>query len=276
MEEIVSSVQDITATRFLLFIFAIIITLVLSGAIANFVKNILTGHLKKSVARVVSKVTLYAFYFIGFSYSLTSIINFNLPAVLAALGVLGAFCFVPTIPVLQNAISGIVITFTRPLKEGDFVDVGGELCLVEDISLLKTKVLSMNGRIIFVPNLSLINGNIVNYTKGKYERVTLTIDIKNTVTFEQAKEVINDVCTQMQKIVSEEMLRRRNSIREYFEEMETVEDVNPKCYLKSIGAEKLSLDISYWIVDFSEKSEIISEFNENLIEHFAKNGITLA
>lgn len=125
MKTIPIDLQHITLINFFLFIFAVVATITIANTVSVFFKNILETKLSRSLIKWISKTATYIVYAIGFYISFTKIIKFDLPTALAALGVFGAFCFVPTIPVLQNVISGIFIAFTRPFKEGELVDIGG-------------------------------------------------------------------------------------------------------------------------------------------------------
>ena len=51
------------------------------------------------------------------------IINFDIPAALTALGILGLGLIFTTLPLLQNIAAGIVLTLGRPFKEDDIVEL---------------------------------------------------------------------------------------------------------------------------------------------------------
>lgn len=274
MEDIINNFQNVTLSRFLIFLFSILLTLFISGAIANLTKNILSKYLSRNIVKLIANIVLYTFYFIGFSVTLTKVVNFNLPAFLAALGVLGAFVFVPTIPVLQNAIAGIVIAFSRPVKVGNYIDAGGEIVLVDDIRLIKTRAISLNGKIIFIPNLSLINSTIVNYSMGKYEKVTITMDIANQQDFSIIKKTIIKTCVEHSRVHQFEQKFKRNFLNQYFNDEEFDNDLSPKCYITAIAKEKYALEVAFWISDFAAKKEIVNELWIKLEKEFRTNSIS--
>ena len=56
----------------------------------------------------------------------------------------------------ENFISGLLLLLERPVRKGDFIDVGGVLGTVEDIGLRATHVISRDGVTMIVPNASLV------------------------------------------------------------------------------------------------------------------------
>ncbi len=64
----------------------------------------------------------------------------------------------------ENFISGLLLLLERPVKKGDFIDVGGVLGTVEDIGLRATHVISREGVTMIVPNASLVTAMVVNHS----------------------------------------------------------------------------------------------------------------
>lgn len=64
----------------------------------------------------------------------------------------------------ENFISGLLLLIERPVRKGDFIDVGGVLGSVEDIGLRATHVLSREGVMMIVPNASLVTSLVINHS----------------------------------------------------------------------------------------------------------------
>lgn len=268
--------SHITVTSFLLFIFAVVATFILANSFSVLTYNKLENKIRRPLAKMIQKVVLYFILACGIYFSLTKIINFNLPAVLTALGVFGAFCFVPTIPILQNAICGLVATLMRPVKEGDFIDVGGEICEVTDMLLLKTKLRAKDGKIILMPNLTLVTGNIVKYAKGKFLQITVNIDYKNDKDMEDVIKFLNEICMENPDILPCELKQKNTLIDKYFEEKEKIEELNPQILVSKITKEKISLILHFWTWrNALEKEKIIGDFYRSLKEKAENNNIEL-
>ncbi len=104
---------------------------------------------------------------------------------------------------LANFAGGILILVLRPFKLGDFIECQGESGTVEVINVFYTHLITPDNKVVMIPNGALINGNITNYSKKALRRVDFTFSISYDEDFERAKEVINNVISSMDKILSD-------------------------------------------------------------------------
>ena len=74
---------------------------------------------------------------------------------------------------LQNLAGGIMLMAFHPFKRGDFIDAAGVSGTVKEISLFYTLLCTADNKHITVPNGSLMNANVVNYSAEKYRRVDM-------------------------------------------------------------------------------------------------------
>jgi small-conductance mechanosensitive channel len=72
---------------------------------------------------------------------------------------------------LGNAIAGLTISFSQPVRIGDDIEIRGERGIVEDIHLIFTVVKLSDGRRLVIPNDTLANEVIKNATMGGVTRV---------------------------------------------------------------------------------------------------------
>ncbi|MCA9211456.1 MAG: mechanosensitive ion channel [Planctomycetales bacterium] len=76
---------------------------------------------------------------------------------------------------LSNFASGVMIIMFRPFSVGDVIEVAGTKGKVEAIHVFNTLVNSPDNVKTFVPNGSIMAGNITNYSRERYRRVDLEI-----------------------------------------------------------------------------------------------------
>lgn len=100
---------------------------------------------------------------------------------------------------LGNFAGGVFLMIFKPIKVGDLIEAQGELGVVKEIEIFITKLTGLSNREIIIPNGSLSNGNIINYTTEGTRRVDLVFgvgyDIKKT------KEVLLSVLTSHPKVL---------------------------------------------------------------------------
>ena len=74
---------------------------------------------------------------------------------------------------LSNLAGGILLMILRPFNVGDYVDAAGVSGVVHSINLFYTVIMSIDNKRITVPNGSLMNSNVVDYTAEPLRRVDL-------------------------------------------------------------------------------------------------------
>ena len=91
---------------------------------------------------------------------------------------------------LSNFAGGILIIFTRPFKLDDYIEACGVGGTVEDINLIHTVLRTPDNKVITLPNGTLANENIVNYSVKTTRRVDFIFSIAYTADFELARRLL--------------------------------------------------------------------------------------
>ncbi|KGL62642.1 mechanosensitive ion channel family protein [Polaribacter sp. Hel1_85] len=104
---------------------------------------------------------------------------------------------------LANFAGGVLIMIFKPFKLGDLVEAQGEIGVVKEIEIFTTKLTGLSNKEIIIPNGTLSNGNIVNYTTEGTRRVDLTIGVSYDADIKQTKEVLMNVLTSHPKVLKD-------------------------------------------------------------------------
>jgi small conductance mechanosensitive channel len=103
---------------------------------------------------------------------------------------------------LSNFAGGMLIILFKPFKVGDTIEAQGVLATVQEIQIFVTKLITSNNQTIFVPNGSLSNGTIINYSMQGSRRADLTISISYGTDLKKAKDIITSVLAKNPKILT--------------------------------------------------------------------------
>jgi len=104
---------------------------------------------------------------------------------------------------LGNFAGGIIIMAFKPYKVGDLIESQGIFGEVQEIQIFNTILLTPSGKTAYIPNGSLSNGNIINFTtRGKF-RVELNIGISYNANIQKAKEIILEVMKKNPNILND-------------------------------------------------------------------------
>lgn len=104
---------------------------------------------------------------------------------------------------LANFAGGALIMIFKPFKVGDLIEAQGEIGSVKEIQIFVTKIISPGNKLVIIPNGTLSNGNIKNYTELGQLRVDLTFGVGYGEDIKKTKEVLMKVLTENEKVLKE-------------------------------------------------------------------------
>ncbi|WP_194766925.1 mechanosensitive ion channel family protein [Tamlana sp. I1] len=104
---------------------------------------------------------------------------------------------------LSNFAGGVLIMIFKPFKIGDLIEAQGEIGVVKEIEIFTTKLTGLSNKEIIIPNGTLSNGNIVNYTVAGTRRVDLTFGVDYASDIKKTKEVLMAVLTSHPKVLKD-------------------------------------------------------------------------
>ena len=94
---------------------------------------------------------------------------------------------------LANLAGGILLMVLRPFNVGDYVDAAGASGVVHSINLFYTVLLTVDNKRITIPNGSLMNSNVVDYSAEPLRRVDLVFSCAKSEKPAEIQQCILDV-----------------------------------------------------------------------------------
>jgi len=132
-----------------------------------------------------------------------SAIGLSWKAILPLAGALGIGLGFGLQTILNNYVSGFILMFSRNIKVGDFVELPGNagkfvnndadyiFGRVEDISILTTRIKTLDGIDILVPNSTFVGNQIINYSlRSPYVRIRFPFGVAYSSDPERVKEIL--------------------------------------------------------------------------------------
>lgn len=111
---------------------------------------------------------------------------------IGSLGVAGVIAGVALKDLVSAMFSGMLIGIDKAFKVGDYITIGSHSGTVQDIGFLTTKLITDDGRKVYVPNQIIFNAPFYNITASPQRKVFIDLEIPNSESLEQAKKVILD------------------------------------------------------------------------------------
>lgn len=96
---------------------------------------------------------------------------------LGSLGVAGVIAGVALKDLVSSIFSGMLVGIDKAFKIGDYVTIGGNSGTVQDIGLLTTKLITDDGKKVYIPNQVIFNSPFFNITASPQRKIYLDFEI---------------------------------------------------------------------------------------------------
>lgn len=182
------------ALQFGIKVLVALLLFVIGLLLIRWVKNILN----KVFARRKTEPTIASFVssFVTISMTILLVIitvstlgvnTTSLAALLAAGGMAIGMALSGTV---QNFAGGIMLLAFKPFKAGDFIEAQGTSGKVIEVNITATKILTVDNRVVILPNGALSNGVINNFNGRPLRRVEWSVSVSYGVDAAKCKEAI--------------------------------------------------------------------------------------
>lgn len=153
---------------------------------------------------------------------------------------------------LGNIASGVLLIFTQPFKEGDYLKIGEDEGTVTKISLFSTYINTSDNKQIVIPNRNITATSVVNYSSNKDRRVDLKFHIAYDNDLLAVKKIIRRI------LDKEELIDKQ---KEY---VIGVSSQNDRCIVMDVKF-WCSNDV-YWDLHYKIEEKLNTAFDENNIK----------
>jgi small-conductance mechanosensitive channel len=160
--------------------------------------------------------------------------------------------------IINNFISGWILMSERPVRIGDFVEVGGSQGTVELIGVRSTQIRRVDGVHMLVPNSAILENTIVNWTLIDDQiRTTLRVGVAYGSPVRLVEQLIHQALD---------------------EHAAVNEDPKPSVIFDDFGDNALIFDAFFWanVAGERELRRIRSDLRYRICELFADNDIVVA
>ncbi len=176
MTEFANKAVEIATTagsRILLALVAFIIGRIIIGKLLKVVGSSKLGGKADPTVRSFMmnffKILLYVILVV----SIVGILGIPMASIVTVLASAGVAVGLAMQGALGNLAGGVMLMIFRPFNVGDYVEAGGAEGTVKEITLFYTVITTIDNKVITVPNGTLMNANVTNFTSEPKRRVDL-------------------------------------------------------------------------------------------------------
>ena len=233
--------------------------------------------------------TIIYFVFIGVVlFTALSVLQLDkaVTTALAGAGILGlalAFAFQD---IATNFMSGIFISFRKPIRVGDIVTINDYMGKVVEVNLRDTIISTFGGQTVIIPNKEVFQNSIENYSYQNRRRFDLSVGVSYGEDLERVKQITLDAVKDIEELSKTEKTTFfyeefgdssiNFSIRMWIDTAEqlTYKEVGSKAIIaikKAYDANDIMIPFPIRTLDFGIKGgEKLSEMQVNIAD--SKNG----
>lgn len=182
-----ASVGNVSVGDILAAVIALVICLVIIRLLLKLTRRLLSAsRLDARVQKIILSAARLALYLVA-AIIVVGSLGVDMTSLVALLSVASLGVTLAAEDVLANVAGGLVILSARPFAIGDYIEVSGAAGTVEEITLNYTKLVTPDGLLVMLPNKSLADSQMTNYTALGRRRVTWKLSASYSAPTETVK-----------------------------------------------------------------------------------------
>jgi MscS family membrane protein len=223
-----------------------------TGKTATKLDDMMVPMVRKSLRVVVVLLALVQIAQILSDKPITSII--------AGLGVGGLAVALAAQETIKNFFGSLVIFADKPFELDERIRVGGHDGVVEEVGFRSTRIRTLDGHLVTIPNGELANLLVENVSKRPYIKRVLEVGITYDTPIEKVQQA---------RTILEEILHEHEGYNKAYP---------PRVYFKTFNASSLDLIAIYWYhpADYWAYMHHADQVNMDVLSRFNEAGIEFA
>ena len=128
--------------------------------------------------------------------------NINLVGIAATSAVLTAIVGLAAQETLKNLFAGLSLQLESPFHEGDWIDLGNTRGVVSSLQLMTTRIRTMEGALVIVPNSRIAAEGVLRFTAGENVGQVIEVGLDYGFPPRQAIELIESVVSKHKLVLN--------------------------------------------------------------------------
>ena len=210
---------------------------------------------ERGVRLSIARLAHYLIVFIGFLI-IISVLGVDVTKLTIMISALGVGIGFGLQGVVNNFVSGLILLFERPVRVGDFIEIGGKWVEVRQIGIRATKVYTFDETDVIIPNADLIANQVTNWTLSN--RVARLI-VKVGVVYGSDVEMV------MEKLLACAKANEKIS-----------GSPPPRVLFQNFGRASLEFELWVYVMAAETRLTVQSELHQEIDRSFREAGIEIA
>jgi MscS family membrane protein len=183
-------------------------------------------------------------------------IGFDITAMIAGLGIGGLALALAAQDSVKNIFAGIMIFLDKPFRLNDRIQINGHDGYVEEVGLRSTRIRTLEGRIVTIPNCTFTDNSVINVTSQPALKVKLNLGLTYDTNEDQMQNAIN---------ILEEIVKDQPQIKDDF-----------AAGFNGFGDFSLNILFIYYVKPEGHWLDTQTLVNKEVLRRFNKEGLEFA
>jgi potassium-dependent mechanosensitive channel len=156
---------------------------------------------------------------------------------------------------VNNLVSGLIISFEKPVGLGDIVEIGGQSGTVKSIGFRSSIISTITGAEVVIPNGDLLNLHLVNWTHDNNTRaVEIPVGVAYGTDLKRAIKVLKELPAGDERILSTPA---------------------PSVIIKQFNNSTIDMQLTFWVRNIRQWMAVKTDIILAIDRAFLKNSISI-
>jgi potassium-dependent mechanosensitive channel len=213
--------------------------------------------MERGAREAVVTITGYVMFVIA-ALAALSVAGFNFSNIAIVAGALSVGIGFGLQNIVNNFVSGLILLFERPVRKGDWIQVGTTEGYVQDIRIRSTRILTFDRSDVIVPNSELISNQVTNFMLDNIRgRAIVRVGVAYGSDTEKVRYILTQVAEENELVVKDGTSPK------------------PLVLFRGFGDSSLDFELRVHLYDVDRRLSTISNINFAIDKAFREEGIEI-
>ena len=161
--------------------------------------------------------------------------------------------------IVNNFVSGLILLMERPVKTGDWIEVGNTEGYVKRISIRSTMIQTFDRADVIVPNSELISAQVTNWMlTDTYGRACVPVGVAYGSDTDKVRNILLEIANKHPQVISDPL-----------------SPLKPKVLFMSFGDSALNMELRVFIHNIDSRLGVVSDINFAIDAAFRRENISI-